>query len=320
MNPNYQYTINSLIRKLKLNALIPRNQSTYTDEDFAYLFNNELQQTIVPWIMAEGADFFVNFVDTPTFSNQNRYPLPVRAIGTKLKTVSWVFPNASPNQQPSLSHIPQMSPEKASSWSWSVSASPGYWIEGNTLVMYPMPQVGPPQVFRMWYYKRPNSLVPQANGAFITAIWPETNQVTLSNIPSGDFVWTVGSTVDIVDPNPPFNTIAEDVEITGINGYQYTLESLEGIVVGQTIALSNQAIVAQIPVELQELLVEAVAVKALSGFGDATKLKMAGDNLTILKSNLFNAIAPRVDSDPPRIVGADGIKLYNRPGLPWRNS
>lgn len=311
-----RYTIDALIKKLKLNALIPRNQSTFSEADFAAYLSAELEQTIVPWIVAQHVELFTTFQDVQTQLQVNEYPLPVRATGTKLKTVAWIFPNAGYPNQPVLSHIPMISVENTSAWAWSQSASAGFYIQGNTLIMYPIPTSV--DTFRMYYYRRPNQLVQQKEGAFITAI--SGNTLTLSNIPASQYVWSVGDTVDVIRPLPPFNTIQEDATITAVNNYQFTLDHVDGIEVGDTIALSNLSIVAQIPVDMHELLVQAGVVAALSALGDAAKYKIALDKLGELKDNIFNSINPRVDSDPPRVVGGSGIRLYNRPGFPWRNT
>lgn len=318
MQYNQRYTINALVKKLKLNALLPRNQSTYSDEDFANFLSAELEQTIVPWIVAQHVELFTTFIDVETELNKNNYPLPPRATGTKLKTVSWIFPNGGTAQQPVLSHIPMISVENTSAWAWSQSASAGFYIQGQEIIMYPVPTAV--NTFRMYYYRRPNQLVRQAEGAFITAVYPNTNTITLSNIPAGQYVWTVGDEVDIVSANPPFNTVLEDITITGVNNFDYTLNDITGIQVGDTIALANLSIVPQIPVDLHELLIQAGVVKTLLSMGSMDKYKIATQDLGVLKDNIFNSINPRVDSDPPRCVGGSGIRLYNRPGFPWRNT
>lgn len=313
-----RYTIDALIKKVKLNALVPTNQSTFTDERFASMLSGELVQTIVPWIVAQHVELFTTFKEYDTELNVNSYPLPVRATGTKLKTVNWVFPQDGNliNNQPSFVHIPIISVEGTGSWAWSESASAGAYVQGNDLILYPIPTAV--QRFRMYYYRRPNELVQRKEGAFITAV--SGNTLTLSNIPAAQYVWSVGDTVDVIRPLPPFDTIQEDATITAVNGYQYTLDNVEGIEIGDTIALANYAIVAQIPVDMHELLVQAAVVKILASLGDAAKYKIASGDLGVLKDNIFNSINPRVDSDPPRAVGAGGIRLYNRPAWTWRNS
>lgn len=316
-----RYTVEALTKKLKLNALLPRNQSTFSDADYAAILSSEFLQTVVPWIVAQKVELFTTYCDVEAINQVNIYPLPVRATGTKLKEVTWVFPNDGNNvQQPVLSHIPMISVENTSAWAWSQSASAGFYIQGNNLIMYPVPTAT--QIFRMYYYRRPNQLVQQKEGAFITNV--SGNTLTLSNIPAGQYVWTVGDTVDVIRPNPPFDTIVEDAVITGVNNYEYTLNTVTGIQytveIGDTIALANLAIVPQIPVDMHELLVQAAVVKILIAVGDMNKYKVATQDLGVLKDNIFNSINPRVDADPPRIVGGNGIRLYNRPGFPWRNT
>lgn len=320
MQINNRYLISGLITKLKSDALVPNNQNTYTDTDFAYILSNELLGTVLPNIQKQKVDLLLTFKDFQTSPNVSHYPIPERATGQKLKTVSWKFDNTSGNDQSSFTHIPMISPESISSWNWQTQASWGFYVEGNDIVLYPLPNIV--NTFRMWYFRRPNELVNQLQGAFITAINQLTNTITISNIPQPDASgspWSVGDTLDIIRPAPPFNTIVEDAVITAISvtSYDITLSDVTGVQVNDTVALAGRGIVAQIPVELQQYLVQCGVVKTLEGLGDDKGRGLASDKMKTLEDAIFNTIAPRVDSDPPRCVGSSGIGLYNKPALRW---
>src|SRR4029077_16050852 len=69
--------------------------------------------------------------------------------------------------------------------------------------------------------RRPGGLTLSTNCGQITAI--TGNVITLSNV---DQAWTTSTTFDIINPLPPFQSIADDVAITLISGFQITLSSV----------------------------------------------------------------------------------------------
>src|SRR5690606_7542507 len=123
---------------------------------------------------------------------------------------------------------------------------------------------------RISYFRRSSQLVDTEQAGLVTDV--TGSDVTLSFLPG---TWTVGTLVDCVDPNPPFDTTLRSAEITAINGQVITLSSVEGIETGMWLCLEGETVVPPIPVEAHHVLAQATTVKVLEALGDDSGMKRA---------------------------------------------
>src|SRR5688572_33108796 len=93
------YTTDDFLREVKRIAQLPDVDSdalsspeseAWTDEGLLLTGTNELRTRLVPEVMALREDFFRYSKTTAITSEGQRFRIPARAIGNKLKSVIWI--------------------------------------------------------------------------------------------------------------------------------------------------------------------------------------------------------------------------------------
>jgi len=144
-----QYTVDDLISNIKRRCAVPTSQLTYTEEDFALLANDEMQDEVVPLIMSTREEMFVEYYDIETPSTKI-IPFPTNTVGNKIRSVCYV-------QQQSplvLVNLPRIDLDVVAGVgfaNWATLA--GFYIQGNDLVLYPNNSVPVGTNIRIYFYK-----------------------------------------------------------------------------------------------------------------------------------------------------------------------
>jgi len=300
------YTTAGLVAAIKRRGSIPTNQQLFSNDDFIALANDELQSSIVPMLMAVREDYFITSRDVAAVSSQGSpaiIPIPSDAVGQKLTAVSWV--DGSGN----LTNIPRLTMEEVSGNFMDYTQASGFYVKGNNIVLFPNLNNGTGTV-RLSYVKRPLHLVPITQAGKIRSINPNTNEVTLTNLPSA---WVTGDLVNVVSHLQPFDTVASSVVINGISSPTIVVSDLTGIEVGMWVALDGSSPIPQIPVEAHITLAQATTVKCLEALGDREGMQAAEAKLKQNKEDLLTMITPRVDASPKKVTNAgNGILDWSR--------
>ncbi len=295
------YTSDYLIDEVKNTGLFPTNQNLIPDESIVKYLASVLTSKITPWMLGLQCDYMVKAVDIDVVAEQDEYPVPSDAIGSKLKKLAYKQP--SPNCYITL---PQFSFDQISQ-PWGIAtAFPGFWMKGNTIVLYPIPTNT--QTLRCLYFRRPDVLVPMIESGKITAIDTMTNTVTLDNVPTG---WFVPGSYHVVDSNPPFGELVTDLTIVSVVGLDVTLSSVTGLVVGQYITATGQAVVAEIPAELYPMLVIGATRKLFIAQSDTNGAKLMDIEWEDCVRTNTALISPRVDDNPQKLVNNGGIHTFS---------
>jgi hypothetical protein len=87
---SFYYTSDELIKSIKLRASIPTSQNRFKNEDFLRFANEELSIALTTSIMKNHEDYFLYSEDVALTPSIRRYQIPYRAIGNKLRDVSFV--------------------------------------------------------------------------------------------------------------------------------------------------------------------------------------------------------------------------------------
>jgi hypothetical protein len=283
------YTTTNLIKVIKRRGSLPTNQRLFDADDFVALANDELQMSIVPLIMSVREEYFVVSEDFDIVPGQAGYDIPSDAVGMKLRDVSIV--GSDGNAQT----LPRLEPENTNNMY-------GFDICNNQVVLSPVPLSS--KILRLSYMRRPNLLVTTANAGKIISIDQNTKEVTLTFFPS---TWQTGDLVNAINPMQPFETVAHDLEIQNAALPVLLLDSVEGLVEGQWIALNGESPIPQIPVEAHSVLAQATVVKCLEALGDEKGIAVAEAKLKQNKADLLILINPRVDSSLKRITSNGNI-------------
>lgn len=217
------YTSSDLIDSIKRKISLPSSQSLFSDEDILKFVNEELLISQVPSVMQFHEEFFVNGTSTPLLANTDKYEIPNRAIGLKLRSI---FYEDDTGNLFELSLIdPQNQAYFARSGSNTRTNIYKYYLEGNNVVIVPNPgpDVTGSLVFN--FFQRPNLLVPNDQAAIISSF---KKRITVNSVAGGN-------TITIEPPHYPLRAITSistgsTVTVTAAN---------HGLIDGQGVTLAN---------------------------------------------------------------------------------
>lgn len=164
-----------IIASIKRKISAPTSQNLFSTEDFLAFVNEELAIASVPSILEYHEEYFVFAQKIPMVSGQDRYPIPARAIGMKLRDVKWSDFNDN------LFDMTRINPEDKAFYQQNLGTSETiskYYIEGNDVVLVPARTTSTTLNLVFYYFLRPNQLVDVTRAATITSF---LNSVTCNN-------------------------------------------------------------------------------------------------------------------------------------------
>lgn len=191
-------TSSDLINAVKRKIAVPINQRTFTEEDILAFANEEMMISQVPDILMYHEEYFVISQDHLLTPNVQRYSLPERAMGMKLRDVFYVDTNEN------LFEMTRINPDDKAYWqreSAVINLMQKYYLEGNDMVLAPQNVSSPTGKLRFSYFLRPNQLVPNNRAAICESFF---KKVTITNvsISPGDTVTVNGLTFTAVSGVP----------------------------------------------------------------------------------------------------------------------
>lgn len=304
------YTVNELVTDVKTTASVPAAQPRFSVDGIIKIMTRILQSKIVPMMMTVREEYFVDYEDYQIVQGNNLgYPIPKAAVGMKVRDVCLV------NQQANLLNmttLPRLSLEEISATQYGQYVPFGIYIQNNNVILWPPNQSAPTNTLRMYFIRRTNVLTSSANCGQVEGI--AGNVLTLTQVPT---TWVVGDLINTIDAEPGFNTTARDREITDITGLDVTLDDVEDIAETNWVALNGYSPIAQIPVEAQQLLVQATALEILKSMGNDKGYQKLEVEYKQLVEYVMDVITPRVDSSPKKALAVNGIAGFC--GFGWRS-
>lgn len=154
-----------LIRSIKRRAFIPSSQETFTDEDFLEMATEEINLGLVTLIQRMHEEHLVYYIDIDVVPGEQRYAIPPRAHGNKLRDVALIDENnnAFEMHRYSLTEISDFTNTT------TYINNRGFYLENNDVILNNFDTaIG--QKLRMYFYMRPNVLVTEDKGASISSI------------------------------------------------------------------------------------------------------------------------------------------------------
>jgi len=302
-----EYSSDSLIATIRLRAGLP-DQALVTDAEILKTINYELRATILPMVIRAGAEYYVDFEDfAPT--TPGIYEIPSIAMGKKLRDVHIVGYHQDENQRNVISVLPQLFlPNIAQNQQYNFYRyydQYGFVVQNNRIKTYPINAVQQGYV-RMYYYRRPNLCVLENEGSQITVISP--TQFLVDSVPSG---WGSTPTVDIIQSQPSFDCVDEAVTCT-VLGNQFTCASTERMSTGDYVNLTGQTSYPQMPVDLQNMLIQTVCMRMYEIIRDQERLALAKTMFDVMKAETMDLISPRVDGRVIKITSKNNIGYYTQ--------
>lgn len=181
-------TSEDLIAAVKRKIAIPINQRTFSETDILAFANEEMMISQVPDIMMYHEEYFVFSENTLLLPNQERYSIPERAMGQKLRDIYYVDTNDN------LFEMTRINPDDKAYWqreSATINLMQKYYLEGNDVVLAPHNVSSPTGSLRFSYFLRPNQLVLNERAAI--------SQSFFKNITIDNATLVAGDTVTIDD-------------------------------------------------------------------------------------------------------------------------
>lgn len=287
-----------LIKSVRQRAMIPTDTSVYKDEDILDILNEELDAGLMSTLLVLHEEYLVNYVDVDFDPSTNRYVIPYRASGNKLREVSLVNSSGSHYELSRIS-LDQLSDYKNGTMSSDRNV---FYVENNYVVLANSHLTG--EKVRMYYYLRPNCLVLEKFVGNIADINRTTGVITLSNFP---VAFALLGEMDFVAKRTPNKIYSYDKTPLSVDVNTKTITfDLDDIpselMVGDYLCIKEQTPVPNIPTEMHPLLAQRAAVFILEALGDTEGLTNAKAKLKQMEDSINNLIDDRVEGAPQKVM------------------
>lgn len=309
--PNY--TVDEMVSDVRNDYITPQSQNLFEDTDIVKHLDKAMRSKIIPLINSTREDYWVNLYDQPV-TGRASYVIPQRSAGAML--VNIVFVDTTGNQI----ELNRLTTKKISSTFPFGYQLPlytyGFYVQDDKIFLYPQQaQTATQYTLRMIFMRRPNNLTLTTNcGKILTIV---SNVITVDNIPSS---WTTGTTFDIIQNFPQFNSIDDGSTITGINTLtnEITLTSAPtDLAVGMYLCPTLMSCIPQIPYEAYDILIAAGAARIARSLGDSQGLQLAEKNYQEESQDFIKLIQPRVQEATKKIVNRNNPFNFGIMGTPF---
>lgn len=286
----FKATTADFLSSVKSKALIPTNQSTYTNTDLLQLADEEIHTGLLPLILATKEEFLKTYKDY--VAGTSDYYVPERAIG---ESVSDVVRIVNSKEYP----VTRIEPEEAHLFQDDLC----YYLRDNRLVFTQTPA----DTIRVHYARRPNHLVETTACSKVVSI--AGADITVDAVPS---TYTTDLTYDVISPSAPRTLRAMDATITAINSLTISFTTApSGIAAGDYICLSGQSPIIGVPYDLIPVLVRRVVVAVLDGLGDDEAMKRAQAKLNEAEQGSIKLLEPRVEKQSHKVINHNSVMRNN---------
>ena len=304
-------TSDKLIRSIKRRAMIPENQNTFTDDDFLEFANEEIQMGMVPMILKHREDFFLVQEATDLVSNQSEYEIPYRAIGNRLRDVSFRDSNGNIYEMTRI----EVQDEPNYNGPYQGDLVHAFYVLNNKIVIKPSLPIDVRGELLFTYYMRRNDMVAESRAATITSIDRATGMIGVNSIPVDDnnlSIFSTATRLDFIGHKSPHIILNFDMTPAAVNTTSNTItftttDIPSDLQVGDYVNLACEAIVPQIPSDLHMQLAQRVAIRCLDAMGDVQGVQTATAMLGELNQNASSIIDNRVEGAPRKIVNRHGL-------------
>jgi hypothetical protein len=289
------FTSTGLIAQIKRRALIPTSQNLFSDSDLIAMLNEELQNRVIPYILAVREDYFLTYNEYTQNGSTTEIDIPKNAIGNKINQVN-IYTASSDDSF--FASVPRLTVSQINDYYG------GYYIQGSKIKIFP--QAITSGQLRIYYYRRPSEIVATSRTAIISTVNTNTSIVCSTNLPANI---TTGSSIDIVSNEQPWDTITERTAGTVLNATLDLIDTTD-IETGFYVASRGESPFAQIPQDTIPLLIQAVVVRMMEYMGDTNGLQAALLTYAQMESDNRNLITPRVDAQPKKISAHRRLSRY----------
>lgn len=286
----------TLIEKVRLNLSLPRVENRFSDETILDLANDEIQSSILPWMFSLREDFLVEEEDISISEFLNGFSFPPYTSGRAIKDL-WY----SSNQQ---DWKPLIRISLDESWRYQDSAVQdprGFLLKGDQIELLPLPSGNSTGFLRLFIHVLPNELVDVSRG-FAIQSFVDFETISLSTIPA---FFQVGTRVDAISFLPDFRVKRRSLEILTVDsalkqitlaGFSATEPISQFLSLQDWICVTGETVVTPLPVEINQLLIQSIAIRILESQNSPQQLTLALERFNRLKIQLRDILSPRAEN------------------------
>jgi len=311
-------TASVLINGIKRRAAIPENQATFEAEDFLAFADEELLLGIVPGIMSLHEDFFLYEIEVPLETGKTEYEIPSRAAGNKLRDLQY-----KPNDNSYIEMTRIGIGDRFGNYNNGLLVdSQSYYLKNNKIVVSSALSGSSAGSLLFIFYIKPSQLVLEDRIGIIRGINDLNDgrtEIVINAIPENFNTSIIYDFYKAESPSPilkidivplTINTITRSVIFN-------TVDIPSDLKIGDHLAESGEATIAQIPNEFHAMLEQMVACRVLEAQGDTQGLQSALLKLKQMETAGGTLIDNRVDDSPQKIVNRHSIL---RSGISRKNN
>ena len=279
-----EYSTKALLQRVRMLAAIPSNNPNFTDDKLVMILNDELESTVIPLIMQRKSEYLVHHVDIQlTDEPIQDIDIPHNAIYGKFRDITIL------NDTQEIS-LPLLQLESITASRHTQNNLFGYVQQDYTIKIYKGSTSG--NSIRVYYYRRPNSLVSPAMAAQIKNI--TGNVLTISQLPQ---VWYSFNPMElsVINHQYPFNVKVEVLDVIDLDNPTIEVTSTDNISVGDWVTISGYSVIPQIPPETHPYLVSCAVLRVFQANGDKEGMTLAMGKRDELRDTLITSMADRND-------------------------
>lgn len=257
----------------------------------------EINIGLMDQIIEARGDYLVDYIDVAMNVDQAAYPIPSRAHGDKLRSLTIVDADGKVVYD-NLNQITMDIPSE-------LRTANTFHMENNKVVLNEHLLSSDDYYLRMKFYIRPNKLVQAARAGTITDITDngdDTTTITLATMPSH---FTSLLTYDIVSFQSPNKIVRFSLTPSGVNTTTKTItfasSLLDEVEVGDYVTKAEETIVPNIPTEFHPVVAQRVAVACLEALGDEQNKQSAERKLAQMEKSVLKIVTNRVEGQPKKI-------------------
>jgi hypothetical protein len=206
-------SVDGIVSLVQQKAVLPNTPTLFTSAAIVSLLDDAMRMKVFPLVKNLKEEYWVTSFDYTVIANQSAYQIPYRAVGAGCRKIVLVDSNG--NELKLTKYEPEdivfpLIPTGSGDFRL------GYYLKDNAVVFWP-PITGTYSgyLLRLYYERRPSSLVSKSSCGQIASVNQGASTITLNFVPTA---WNTSTTIDIVNNLPPFNSIMDDIVITNIGG------------------------------------------------------------------------------------------------------
>lgn len=245
-----------LVATVQRDSFLTTAQSNFTPDQLLAIAYNHLQATVMPLLLSEREGWFREYVDVPFVSGQADYQLPTYAMYGKLESVQYLSASSAQLRKDQLTRV-EIENLGLVLPSTSTGTPCFFSVNSHAITVYPSPSAGIVDSMRIWYDRRPASLVLKAAAAQVLSINTGTGVVTYTAAPPATFGATTKQ--DFYNGQSPYQ-LKDQTVATALSGSTQTFALADAALLSANdwVSLKDQSVFLPIPEELMPYLADLV--------------------------------------------------------------